>query len=1095
MKVFINKGILFKLIVCLCIFLVLFNFTGTSQVYAAEEAQQASTGGTLLTPVLDLLMTIGDGIVNIIQSAIMGTSATNTIDISVGVWQIVSGILAIVAGALVIVGITVASTFIPPLAGVAASLVGGLLTLGATVGAIAIGGVVYYASYSIGKAAFLPDYTVIPTIAVSPEEIFSGDLMVFDINFFSPKTIMVAAYQDGGDPENIDRTMPVEEWDETNDSGEFINRNGLQASYYYYENANGEQIRTSKQSAAAALSEVISKWYYTIRNVAIVVLMIILIYVGIRMLLTSIASEKSKYKKMLGDWIVAICLVFVLHYIMVFAVNINDNIVTIMKSIKSQDMYVHVIELDGSTKSNNLKKALTEAGFDEYIQTQSTGNGTVEMFIYPTNLMGQTRLNAQKLNGTTEYVGYAAAYIILVFYTIFFAFTYLKRVLMMAFLTVIAPLVAITYPIDKISDGHAQAFNTWLKEYIFNLLIQPVHLLLYVLLISMAFELAGQNIIYTLVAIGFMMPAEKFIRSMFGFDKAKTPGFLAGATGAALTMGAMQGLANLGKKIPHGNHNLLEKSNATQNDKEDTKGIYSRSADSGKGFESLLGDSDNVLPQNDNITNNNFSGGNSNTQDDQSSQGDSSTGLNNLFNAPNGQDGQMSQEMQDDLNETENGLTDEEQIEYDALNDELSNVSNEEMYLNPDAYADKQARLDELQQKKDKASMPPPQQNKPAMPSSQQPINTPKNREKTREDRLKELKKKHGKLSVAKDVFTSPTVWRNALGKSIETSGKILGGATGFTTGVLLGVASGDMNNVVKDAAVLGTSGTLLGGAVSGATADIVDGTTGRKLRGSFNERIDAGMNRRYGSDASTVKKLQKDIKFKQDKDARKFFATEFESDLKGLNGKEREEKLDEIMEDAIKYREYGVTDNEKIVKAMNLDKNNRTSNTSIASALMATKATDLKGIETYQGRLAKQVGASQAEKIAEGAMKINGIGFTGGSRARLNPTQPQQAQQSQQQQQAQQQAQRQRQQQAQQQAQRQQAQQQAQRQQAQQQAQQQQSQGSAHRQGPGRPRKINRTQPANQSQSQGQGQTPTIRTQPDPNQGPTPPNPGPDNN
>ena len=52
-----------------------------------------------------------------------------------------------------------------------------------------------------------------------------------------------------------------------------------------------------------------------------------------------------------------------------------------------------------------------------------------------------------------------------------------------------------------------------------------------------------------------------------------------------------------------------------------------------------------------------------------------------------------------------------------------------------------------------------------------------------------------------------------------------------------------------------------------------------------------------------------------------------------------------------------------------------------------------------------------------------------------------------------------------------------------------------AHRQGPGRPRKINRTQPANQGQSQGQGQTPTIRTQPDPNQGPTPPNPGPDNN
>ena len=38
----------------------------------------------------------------------------------------------------------------------------------------------------------------------------------------------------------------------------------------------------------------------------------------------------------------------------------------------------------------------------------------------------------------------------------------------MAFLTLIAPLVALTYPIDKMNDGQAQAFNRWMKEYIFN---------------------------------------------------------------------------------------------------------------------------------------------------------------------------------------------------------------------------------------------------------------------------------------------------------------------------------------------------------------------------------------------------------------------------------------------------------------------------------------------------------------------------------------------------------------------------------------------------------------------------------------------------
>ena len=119
----------------------------------------------------------------------------------------------------------------------------------------------------------------------------------------------------------------------------------------------------------------------------------------------------------------------------------------------------------------------------------------------------------------------------------------------MAFLTMIAPLVALTYPIDKITDGKAQAFDAWLKEYIFNLMIQPLHLLLYAILVSSAYELATSSPLYALVAVGFMMPAEKLMRRFFGFEKAKTPGLLGGAAGAAL---AMSGLQSLMKHKPHG---------------------------------------------------------------------------------------------------------------------------------------------------------------------------------------------------------------------------------------------------------------------------------------------------------------------------------------------------------------------------------------------------------------------------------------------------------------------------------------------------------------------------------------------------------------
>lgn len=61
-----------------------------------------------------------------------------------------------------------------------------------------------------------------------------------------------------------------------------------------------------------------------------------------------------------------------------------------------------------------------------------------------------------------------------------------------------------------------------------------MHLLLYYILITSAFDLAGKNTIYSMVAIGFMIPAEKLLRSLFGFEKAKTPGLLAGPAGAQL---------------------------------------------------------------------------------------------------------------------------------------------------------------------------------------------------------------------------------------------------------------------------------------------------------------------------------------------------------------------------------------------------------------------------------------------------------------------------------------------------------------------------------------------------------------------------------
>lgn len=52
--------------------------------------------------------------------------------------------------------------------------------------------------------------------------------------------------------------------------------------------------------------ENIAKWYYAMRVLACAILLVILIYVGIRMALASVAEDKAKYNKMLFDWVMRI---------------------------------------------------------------------------------------------------------------------------------------------------------------------------------------------------------------------------------------------------------------------------------------------------------------------------------------------------------------------------------------------------------------------------------------------------------------------------------------------------------------------------------------------------------------------------------------------------------------------------------------------------------------------------------------------------------------------------------------------------------------------------------------------------------------------
>ena len=318
--------------------------------------------------------------------------------------------------------------------------------------------------------------------------------------------------------------------------------------------SDDELIMKKYESSANILQTTVASWYKTLRTLAIVALLTILVYVGIRIVLSSTAKDKAKYKQMIMDWLVALCILFVMHYLMAFILYISEQLTQICEESDIENVAVEVpADLQYTDEGGQLHTLYEEnLSDDPDSETQFDATASTENTVWwGTNFVGLTRLIAGLPSGSVAYrtFGYTIIYLVLVIYTCVFTFMYLKRVLWMAFLTMIAPLVAITYPIDKINDGKAQAFSLWLREYIFNALMQPMHYLIYTVIIGSAMALIVDHPAYALVALGFMMPAEKFIRKMFGFEKAATPAALGGAAAAGLMMSSIQRLTG---HPPHG---------------------------------------------------------------------------------------------------------------------------------------------------------------------------------------------------------------------------------------------------------------------------------------------------------------------------------------------------------------------------------------------------------------------------------------------------------------------------------------------------------------------------------------------------------------
>ena len=137
------------------------------------------------------------------------------------------------------------------------------------------------------------------------------------------------------------------------------------------------------------------------------------------------------------------------------------------------------------------------------------------------DIMETLFVNALKAIKITTSMANTFAYMVLCVVTIMFFISYLKRMMTIAFLITIAPLVTVTYSIDKIGDGKSQALNAWLKEFSYTILIQPFHCITYLALGSIGTQLLTRNDNFADIFIGiyflsFILQSENIVRGIFG---------------------------------------------------------------------------------------------------------------------------------------------------------------------------------------------------------------------------------------------------------------------------------------------------------------------------------------------------------------------------------------------------------------------------------------------------------------------------------------------------------------------------------------------------------------------------------------------------
>lgn len=302
--------------------------------------------------------------------------------------------------------------------------------------------------------------------------------------------------------------------------------------YWNYTNSNATEISTPIKNYMAIP---VQKWYKVFNRIAVMVYMIVLVYIGIAVMLSSTGEKRARYKELTMTWVIGIAILFLFPYVMKYIIKLNDALTNMIANVSTSFGFTQQEGTGGDLGQLGFLDVAFEYGKPEF--SKHLGNSK-DIITFTRNVAIGVKDGGSGNKKTNANIALALVYDVLIGQTLVILIMYYKRAFMMAFLIVIFPLVAMSYVIDKIGDGKSQSFGLWFKEFLVNVVVQTFHAIVYVLItgggIKSYIDSSGGNFIFMFLCVLFLFEGEKILRGIFGIQsQANTIGDLA-ATGAMI---------------------------------------------------------------------------------------------------------------------------------------------------------------------------------------------------------------------------------------------------------------------------------------------------------------------------------------------------------------------------------------------------------------------------------------------------------------------------------------------------------------------------------------------------------------------------------